>query len=67
MNRIPWHCEPGDWEETARIAEAACAEVILGEWRDELEHRQAAYAHLTERGFTRVLIPDGDDYLMEKD
>jgi hypothetical protein len=66
IGRVPWHGTPGDWPETARIAEAAGAEVILGEWTSELEHRQAAIAHLLERGFTHALIPDGDEVIEPK-
>jgi hypothetical protein len=51
---VPWHGDPGSWEETARVAEAAGVEVVLGEWPSELEHREAAIAHLLERGLTHA-------------
>lgn len=66
VNRVPWHGDSEDWEQSAEIAEAAGAEVVFGDWRSELEHRQAALAYLTERGFTHALIPDGDE-IMEQE
>ncbi len=61
VSRVPWADEPGDWEQTARIATDAGAEVVLGEWRSELDHRLGAVDALKERGFTHALIPDGDE------
>src|SRR5438067_244849 len=61
VSKVPWSAcpgaylsggEPGDWEGAVRTAEEAGAEVILGEWPTELAHRQAAQAHLLEKGFT---------------
>ncbi len=55
---LPWHGEAGDWERAARIAEEAGAEVVLGDWPSEEDHRRFALAYLAEKGFTRALIPD---------
>ena len=56
----PWHGAAGDWEQAARIAEEARAEVVPGDWPSEEEHRRFALAYLAEKGFTHALIPDGD-------
>ncbi len=36
VSRVPWHDEPGDWEG---------ADLVLGEWRSELEHLTWLAAH----------------------
>src|SRR5579862_7885021 len=46
VSRVPWHDQPGDWEHAAEVARQAGAEVVLGEWRSELEHRLAAFAYI---------------------
>ncbi len=68
VSKVPWHdegaeYEPGDWERTARIARDAGAEVIVGEWASESEHRQSSMAWLLENCFTHALIPDGDEII----
>ncbi len=63
VSRTPWHDEPGDWESAADGARAAGAQVVLGDWRSEVEHRLAAQAWLLEHGFTHSLIPDGDEII----
>src|SRR3990172_1050964 len=60
VSRTPWHGDAGDWEAAVRIAETAGAEVVLGDWASEDEHRRAALAGLIARGFFHALIPDGD-------
>ena len=63
VSRVPWHDQPGDWEAAAQIAQEAGAEVVLGDWRSELEHRQFALSYLREKGYTHTLIPDGDEII----
>ena len=63
VSRVPWHDQPGDWQTAAQIASDAGAEVVLGEWRSELEHRQFALAYLREHGCPHALIPDGDEII----
>ena len=63
VSRVPWHDAPGDWQAAAQKAADAGAEVVLGEWRSELEHRQFALAFLREKGYTHALIPDGDEII----
>src|SRR5579862_9562902 len=46
VSKVPWHDLPGDWEHAAEVARAAGAEVVLGEWRSELEQRAAAFDYL---------------------
>jgi GT2 family glycosyltransferase/Tfp pilus assembly protein PilF len=66
VSRLPWGDMPGDWERCARIAAEAGAEVVVGDWASEQEHRAAALAHLKGAGYTHALIPDGDE-IMEPD
>ena len=40
VNQKAWSGEPGDWKKCAEIAQAVGAEVVLGEWEDESEHRR---------------------------
>ncbi len=61
VSRVAWNGTVGDWERTARIAESEGAEVILGDWSEEREHRTFALATLRERGVRHALIPDGDE------
>src|SRR5579862_8627864 len=63
VSKTPWHDASGDWEHAAEVAREAGAEVLLGEWRSELEHRLAVQAALLERGFDWALIPDGDEII----
>ena len=63
VSQSSWHGAAGKWECCARIADECGAEVILGEWRSELEHRQAALEAARERGFTHALIVDGDEVI----
>ena len=63
ISKVAWHGEPGDWQSAQAIAEGSGATVIPGEWRSELEHRQAALRHLREAVYTHALIPDGDEFI----
>lgn len=63
VSRVPWHNVAGDWEQTAELAKNAGAEVVLGDWNSELSHRQAVREYLLEKGFTHILIPDGDEII----
>lgn len=61
VSRVPWSGLPGDWERVARLAQDAGAQVVLGDWASENEHRKAAYDDLIRRGYTWALVPDGDE------
>ena len=61
VSRVPWHEQPGDWQHTVQIAEAAGATVVLGDWASELEHRQATRDSLLEQGYIRTFTQDGDE------
>ncbi len=63
VSRLAWNGSAGEWEKTAEVAQAAGAEVVLGEWADESLHRQTALADMRSRGFKFCLIPDGDEIL----
>ncbi len=66
VSKIPWHGEPGDWELSASIAREAGAEVMLGEWASEDEHRQAAITECRTRQYQYAMIPDGDEIMEPK-
>jgi GT2 family glycosyltransferase/tetratricopeptide (TPR) repeat protein len=66
VSRVPWNGEVGDWERTAEIAEGAGAEVHLGDWSSENEHRRAAIAESRARGYDYMLIPDGDEIVEDR-
>ncbi|MBI1331446.1 MAG: glycosyltransferase [Armatimonadetes bacterium] len=61
VSRKAWSGEPGCFERVVEEAEAAGAEVILGDWDNETEHRRTALAAALERGYAYALIPDGDE------
>ncbi|MGI8922777.1 MAG: glycosyltransferase [Fimbriimonadales bacterium] len=63
LSRTPWSGPTGDHKKAAVVARKAGAEVILGDWASELEHRLAAITTIRERGFSHVLIPDGDEII----
>ncbi|MBX3117428.1 MAG: glycosyltransferase [Fimbriimonadaceae bacterium] len=62
-SKTGWNGTVGNWEESVRIAEAEGATVIVGDWKEENEHRQAAYAYLLEQGFTHALTVDSDEII----
>ena len=66
VNQKAWNGEPGDWQKCADAAGSVGAEVILGEWQDETEHRRFAMAEAKKRGYTHAIIPDGDEVLEPK-
>ena len=63
VSQTPWHDQPGDWEATAELARHTGATVVYGEWRSEVEHRQAVLQHLRDNGFTHSFLPDGDEII----
>ncbi len=65
INQKAWDGSVGDWQKCAEEAKRARAEVILGEWSDESEHRRFAMKEAKARGFTYAIIPDGDEVLDE--
>lgn len=66
VSRLPWHGEPGDWEEAKRQSEQAGAEVHLGEWGDEASHRAAALAFAREKGIEAALVLDSDEVISKE-
>ncbi len=63
VSRTSWNATPGDWERVVREAEHAGAEVILGDWNNETDHRREAYQEAKTRGYKYALIPDGDEVI----
>lgn len=63
VSQVAWHGDAGDWERTAEICGSAGANMFLGEWRSEDEHRRAAIDHLRHGGFSHALTPDGDEII----
>jgi hypothetical protein len=61
VSRLAWNGSTGDWERAAEAAESAGAEVVIGEWPGESEHRGFALAEMKRRGHGHILIPDGDE------
>lgn len=63
VNQKAWNGEKGDWQRCADAAKEAGAEVILGSWEDETDHRRFAFDEAKRRGFTHAILPDGDEVL----
>lgn len=63
VSRTPWNDLPGDWETSAQAAGQAGAEVVVGEWTSERDHREACFEWLLKRGYTHALTPDGDEFV----
>ncbi len=64
VNEVAWgNAEPGDWVETARIAQACGASVITGCWATEEAHRLAVIQWAQQQGIQHLLIPDSDEIL----
>lgn len=61
VSRLPWSGEPGNWQESVRIAESCEATAIVGNWANETLHRRAALDHIRGLGFSYVFIPDSDE------
>ena len=66
VSRMPWNDKPGDWEAAAEVARQAGAEVVIGDWPQEREHRQACWDWLREKGYTHAFTPDGDEIIDPK-
>ncbi len=60
VSRKPWNGAEGDWERSVRVAEAAEAEVVLGDWTSEEDHRRAVLSWAAKRTQT-LLVPDSDE------
>ncbi|MBC8066378.1 MAG: glycosyltransferase [Chlorobia bacterium] len=63
VNQNAWNGQAGSWQKCADIAQGVGAEVVLGEWEDESEHRRFALVEAKRRDFTHAIIPDGDEVL----
>ncbi|MFI5387446.1 MAG: glycosyltransferase [Fimbriimonadales bacterium] len=63
VSKLAWDGTAGEWSRCAELAEAAGAEIVLGEWPNEELHRQSAYAELAKRGHSFVFTPDGDEII----
>jgi len=66
VSKAPWNGLPGNWEAAQGLAEAHGADVIVGEWRSEAEHRRAVLEDLREQGFQFALLPDTDEVIEPK-
>lgn len=66
VSRVDWCGHEGDWRATEGIALEAGAEVFLGAWASEEEHRAAAYAEAMRWGFTYAVIADSDEIIEPK-
>ncbi len=66
VGKTGWNGTVGSWEESVKIAQAEGATVIVGDWAEENEHRQSAYAHLLEQGYTHALTVDSDEIIESK-
>jgi hypothetical protein len=66
VSRTSWNGTTGNWERVVEEANAAGAEVILGDWDNETDHRREAYRIVRERGYQYALIPDGDEVVEPK-
>ena len=63
VSRCDWQGQIGAWEASKAIAESLGAEVVLGDWPNESEHRQAALRAAHERGFRYAITADSDEVL----
>ncbi|HEY3783569.1 MAG TPA: glycosyltransferase [Fimbriimonadaceae bacterium] len=63
VSRIGWDGTSGDWNKCVRIARDAGAEIVVGDWHDESDHRRSAQAELKSRGYDRLFIPDSDEII----
>ena len=63
ISRLSWNSSTGDWEKVADEATKAGAEVILGDWDNETDHRRFAMQEAINRGYQYALIPDGDEVI----
>jgi len=61
VSRRAWNGSDGPWERVRDAAQAAGAEVVLGDWPDESLHRRVALEEMRNRGHQHVLIPDCDE------
>lgn len=66
ISRTSWNGTTGNWEQVTKEAEQAGAEVILGDWDNETDHRRHAYQEAKTRGYQYALIPDGDEIIEPK-
>jgi len=63
LSEVSWNGDVGDWHRAEKIALAAGAQVVSGQWTSEKDHRTAAYDQLRKDGFGYVLVPDGDEII----
>jgi GT2 family glycosyltransferase/tetratricopeptide (TPR) repeat protein len=63
VNKRPWYGGPGDWRRAAETARRSGAEVVVGEWQDEAEHRTCSMKECLARGVRKILVQDGDEVI----
>lgn len=63
VSRCAWDGSVGDYETTVKVAEDEGAEVVLGDWSSESEHRTAALNEMAARGHGLIFIPDSDEVI----
>ena len=66
VSRTSWNRSVGDWQRVANLAREAGAEVILGDWDNETDHRRHAYQTVKDKGYKYALIPDSDEVIEPK-
>lgn len=63
VSRTAWDGSPGEWERCAEAAERAGAEVLLGDWTSEAEHRTFGIEEMRRRDHAHFLFADGDEVI----
>src|SRR6266545_2883526 len=63
VSTVAWHACSGRWKDAVQLLRELGANVVMGEWHSEIEHRCATQEWLLEQGFTHAFIPDGDEII----
>ncbi|HMS55782.1 MAG TPA: tetratricopeptide repeat protein [Fimbriimonadaceae bacterium] len=66
ISKVDWNGVEGNWKESERLAIDAGADVFLGEWTSEENHRAGAYEEARRLGFTHAVIADSDEIIEPK-
>jgi GT2 family glycosyltransferase/tetratricopeptide (TPR) repeat protein len=62
VSTLGWDRKSGNWQKCALIAQEEGAEVVIGDWSNEQDHRRHAQSDLrNDRRWGKILIPDGDE------
>ncbi len=63
LSKSPWNGPKGNWKAVQKHAKSMGMSVVLGDWKDESEHRSAVLLWARQAGIRRLLIPDTDEVL----